>query len=118
MQNFRKKRTETSAALRAFLRDEIWPSDAELFTYDQIRLGWRECRGEILARWVVWHPGSRPKMWWRFDAPEPRRHVDDTSLVESQAAYLQRHNLLGAVEFQRLKPGAFHPERLADQLPD
>jgi hypothetical protein len=47
-----------------------------------LRLVWRE-HGEAVVAWHVkrW-PGSRPRRWWTYDAPSPRRRlsgVGDTS---------------------------------------
>lgn len=40
-----------------------------------IRVGslWWENRDRILAEWIRERPGSRPRCWWRFDAPEKLR---------------------------------------------
>ena len=32
---------------------------------------WRRFRDDVLAQWIVHHPGTRPKSWWRYDAPPP-----------------------------------------------
>ena len=53
---------------------------------------WRACRDEVVAGWIRKHAGSRPFAWWRFDAPEPLREG------ESEAAFLERHNLLTVME--------------------
>jgi hypothetical protein len=102
------------------------------------REAWRQFEGELLARWVAAHPGTRPWAWWRYTAPQGRRQtsgapieagalrdqVDDEGLplalgcferaeavaFESQAACLKRLGLLSADEAQRLKPAAFGPE--------
>ena len=39
------------------------------------RNSWLQYEGELLARWAVQHPGTRPWAWWRFSAPEGRRQV-------------------------------------------
>jgi hypothetical protein len=36
---------------------------------------WEELRDELLPRFVLEHPGTRPWAWWRFDAPEPTRQL-------------------------------------------
>jgi hypothetical protein len=33
---------------------------------------WREHRVAVLTHWVLRHPGSRPRLWWRWDATSPR----------------------------------------------
>ncbi len=34
---------------------------------------WSEHREEILKAWIIERPGTRPRLWWRYDAPEPER---------------------------------------------
>ena len=36
---------------------------------------WWPLRAAVLAAWVADYPGTRPPIWWRLDAPEPRREV-------------------------------------------
>ena len=57
---------------------EAW----EYLIAGDLRLVWRE-HGEAVVAWHVkrW-PGSRPRRWWTYDAPSPRRRlsgVGDTS---------------------------------------
>lgn len=48
---------------------------------------WEICRDDILAAHVMAFPGTRPRAWWIYDSPEPRRrlggvgepHFDDRS---------------------------------------
>ena len=35
---------------------------------------WRQYRADVLRGWLLRHPGTRPILWWKFDAPEPQRH--------------------------------------------
>src|SRR5215208_7633421 len=49
---------------------------------------WAEYGPAIVKQWAAEKPGTRPSLWWKYDAPEPRRPR------ESQAAYLKRHRLL------------------------
>lgn len=100
---------------------------------------WEEVRAELLPDWIRERPCTRPYAWWDEDeeAKEPRRQVgggeciphtrpdymahgipipghwtgdaDNLPVFESQAAYLQRHNLLTATEKRWL---ANHPEAL------
>lgn len=30
---------------------------------------WNDYRSHVLTRWVVEMPGTRPSLWWRYDAP-------------------------------------------------
>ncbi len=34
---------------------------------------WREYSAEILARWIAERPGTRPSLWWKFEAPRAPR---------------------------------------------
>ncbi|RAK68875.1 hypothetical protein [Phenylobacterium kunshanense] len=36
---------------------------------------WQTLGQNVLGRWVVERPGTRPRCWWRYDAPEPRLRV-------------------------------------------
>lgn len=123
---------------------------------------WQEFGALVLARWVDEAPGTRPALWWQYDAPEPRRRVggigrplheftayvvryaygvpidwpeddpdlpaefrppcaalidpNDPPLFESQAAFLDRHDLLSPAERDSLDASAFDPEPVTDAL--
>jgi hypothetical protein len=36
---------------------------------EALRELWNRARGEVLGVWLKDHPGTRPAVWWRFDAP-------------------------------------------------
>jgi hypothetical protein len=36
---------------------------------DWLRTRWEAARDEILADWILRHPGTKPHAWWLFDAP-------------------------------------------------
>jgi|ERR1039458_9154775 hypothetical protein len=36
---------------------------------EALRELWDRARGEVLTGWLRDHPGTRPAVWWRFDAP-------------------------------------------------
>lgn len=56
---------------------------------------WREHAEHIVEKHVAKWPGSRPRRWWDYDAPELLcKH-------ETQAAYLARHGLLMPGELKR-----------------
>lgn len=82
---------------------------------------WQAYGDEVLADWIVEHPGTRPAAWWKLEAPEPRRRVDGgqerhnvklsfglpnvftcaddwSAEYESEADYLARHDLLTPTE--------------------
>jgi hypothetical protein len=71
----RARRAEIDPVLWAALNDEPLPADGNPFTaldiadYDAMRPLWLEHRAAILAHWIQTKPGTRPAMWWRYDAP-------------------------------------------------
>ena len=63
---------------------------------------------ELIGKWILKHPGTRPPVWWDYCAKEPRRVVGQASrplafpmigkyrrydIVESDFQYLKRLNL-------------------------
>jgi hypothetical protein len=57
---------------------------------------WGEVRDDLLPKWIMERPGSRPWAWWQEEAPEPRRED------ESELEFLCRHGLLTPQEKRRL----------------
>lgn len=51
------------------------------------RQAWKDHRAVLLVEWVRENPGTRPRVWWEVDAPEPRGD-------ESERDYLARLGLL------------------------
>lgn len=100
------------------------------------REAWAQWREQAVAEHVAHHPGCRPALWWRHEAPELRRQVggrpnrpgvlrlpygllapyppdpSDPPRFESQAAYLRRIGLLLPGEARRLKPADYEPETI------
>jgi hypothetical protein len=70
---------------------------------------WRDHADAVVAHFALRHPGTRPRLWWRYDAPEPRQRLGDSS-IESEAAYLRRNKLFQRGERQRLRPRDSIPE--------
>ena len=70
---------------------------------------WREHADEVIAHHIRRNPGTRPPLWWKYDAPEPRQRLGESS-VESEAAYLRRHKLFLPGERKRLRARDFIPE--------
>jgi hypothetical protein len=109
---------------------------------ERVRELWAQHRDELLDAWTRERPGSRPQLWWTHDAPEPRRQlsghgirveerfrnfapmfdhgvplfdsIDDSNppMFESEAAFLQRHNLLVPGERRRIDPSQSHTEQV------
>ena len=46
---------------------------------------WKAYEREILAWWAKAKPGTRPRSWWKYSAPEPRRRVGGTGTTLSAA---------------------------------
>lgn len=73
------RRAEIPAKVFAHFKDE--PS-APRFLYfmaeAEIKAAWCQVRNEILDEWVRERPGTRPRVWWRYEAPGPRRRVGGT----------------------------------------
>ena len=94
-----------AAALRAVAgtRERV---DLDVFRLDRPPLVdiWEACADLVLAQWIADWPGTRPRCWWRFSAP--------TSLPvgESEAAYLQRFDLLLPGEVERLTAEDFESD--------
>ncbi|MCC2651908.1 MAG: hypothetical protein K0R41_3207 [Geminicoccaceae bacterium] len=45
---------------------------------------WNEHGKAVLSWWVKANPGTRPKCWWRFEAPEPRKRVGGRGALRSE----------------------------------
>lgn len=96
-------------------------------------LAWRSAQPNALREWIRLHPGTRPRCWWAFDAPERLRQIvkgrgvpsamspdygappswwdwSNDLAIESQAAYLRRHGLLTAGEQRRIAAAAYEQE--------
>jgi hypothetical protein len=81
----RKVHSLINDAHLALLRDEPCPPDANYLEYllaqdhgTAARL-WRLYGPKVLGEWIEKSPGTRPTMWWRFDAPRwtpPDHHTD------------------------------------------
>src|SRR3954453_15475995 len=52
------------------------------------RREWAACRDEIMSDWSREHPGSRPRGWWRCEAPEPRRRLGGVGTAASDNLHL------------------------------
>lgn len=107
-----RRRAPLDLEQSAILRDEPRPEGANPFyflrlekdLFNEVEDLWKSHRDDILAEYVAKHPGTRPTLWWKYDAPgEP-----DGS--ETEAAYLQRHGLFLPSERKRLKKRDLEPE--------
>jgi hypothetical protein len=99
-----KRREPMTPGLWAYLTDAEWPAEVSYFEWfahecndDETRCHWKANRDPILTNWIKTKPGTRPRCWWRFEAPERLPYA------ETQAAYLKRHGLLMAGEARRVK---------------
>jgi hypothetical protein len=68
---------------------------------------WKEYGAEVIRWWIKDQPGTRPRCWWRFSAPDACRakptSPNDIPTFKSQAAYLKRLGLLLPGEEKRLQ---------------
>jgi hypothetical protein len=46
---------------------------------------WEEFGPDIVTWWAKEKPGTRPRCWWNFSAPEPRRRVGGTGVTTREA---------------------------------
>lgn len=107
---------------------------------DDALAAWHAVRKEVLPAWIAAHPGTRPLAWWRYEAPTPMRRIvkgcgrplagdplicgwpenlierTDHVVIESQASYLKRHELLAPEEERALPPEAFTPAAWTDPV--
>ena len=115
------KRRKTKLRRRALapgvwelLMDEPLPAGANPFLIHAFRgrraALWRDHGEEVREAFALRHPGRRPATWWAVAAPGPR--LKRGRYIESDAAYLRRHGLLGEAERARLRRGAFRPIRV------
>jgi hypothetical protein len=106
---------------------------------------WEEAKKELLPAWIGEHPCSRPWAFWEWDSPGPRRRVGGTGRhsehnsfnygipgkawwrdvapkdpprYESEAQFLQRHNLLNTAEKKHLaeNPGLLEPVEIEYEI--
>ena len=113
--NPKQRRVEVDAKMRAYLTDEL----DHLFFFENAEItdAWNQLGAEIVEQWILKRPGTRPRMWWRIDAPEPgrlsnggppggapNRLVIPCTLPSpaDQEAFLRRHDLLEPGERDRL----------------
>lgn len=78
-QRKQRDKLEIPAGIWAFLNDEeIAAGDSQtkylIHTLEaddgaELRKLWRRVRGELLEKWIRQKPGTRPRCWWRFEAP-------------------------------------------------
>jgi len=71
----RKPKKKEKPSLLRFLSDES-EEFYEIFMHeDEFRSAWEKHREDILREHVEKLPGTRPRAWWRFDAPGPRKRL-------------------------------------------
>ena len=98
--------------------------DGVLLSEDELREAWEDLRDELLEEHIRDHPGRRPWAWWEWDSPSELRleaapgtePVGDERWFgkprcyaglpipeyESDADYLERHDLLTEAERKAL----------------
>jgi hypothetical protein len=86
---------------------ERWVLDADCSPFFKVKDLWEANRAEILAEYIADNPGSRPSLWWTYDA------LEEPDGSETEAMYLKRHGLLMPGERKRLTKPDFEPETVA-----
>ena len=74
-----RPKLEISDGLWAYLNDQAIPDGdsetkfaiilLEAGDCEALRELWGRARGEVITGWLRDHPGTRPAVWWRLDAP-------------------------------------------------
>ncbi|HJU18585.1 MAG TPA: hypothetical protein VJ770_19205 [Stellaceae bacterium] len=59
-------------------RDSDGAEWAPLLDAEELPVLWEAIRDDVIAEHVRNYPGTRPRGWWAFDAPEPRRKLGGT----------------------------------------
>jgi hypothetical protein len=79
-----KRREELSAEAEAWLRGDDHVVFAYFETTDDLAALWGEHGAAIVAEHVGEAPGTRPRRWWQYDAPEPRRRLGGVGTPSSE----------------------------------
>ena len=74
-----------------------------LVTPDTAREVWGRLGVQATESWIAVRPGTRPSLWWCFEAPVPR------APGQSEAAYLKQHDLFAPGEEERVPASAVEP---------
>ena len=75
----RQRRAEVPPAVFSLLNDSEPESTVRFFMTDaELRVAWSHVRNEILEDWAREEPGTRPRHWWQYEAPEPRQRLGGT----------------------------------------
>ncbi|MBU5635492.1 hypothetical protein KOM00_01965 [Geomonas sp. Red69] len=64
---------------------------------EEVRQLWLDNKDQVVAWWIKAFPGTRPSMWWRFEAAERPENG------ESEVEHLKRQGLLTKREQQAIK---------------
>jgi hypothetical protein len=56
---------------------------------------WADCGQQATVEWARLHPGTRPRPWWRYSAPEPRQRLGGTGDLTKEAIGLKSLLVLG-----------------------
>ena len=70
---YRPRRQQTNYSLRRWLVSGAYSAWFYLNREHSLEDIWEEHCDNVVAHHIRRRPGSRPKMWWRFSAPEQRQ---------------------------------------------
>jgi hypothetical protein len=62
---------------------------------------WSIWGADIVNNWISAHPGTRPSLWWRFNAPEPRGRLGGTGTQREDCLALIEHYRFGVFDLWR-----------------
>lgn len=136
-----RRKLKTRTAWTDEQRHALWHHDwFQVFTDDEHeQAAWEHFRAELLADWIRERPGTRPRPWWKFDAPAEREYFGTevkwtfgngtpkekrlpltgapqgwygilVPAIEAEARFLERHDLLTAEERQALERNDEHDD--------
>ena len=89
----RGRRREVPAEVLSYFKDDpSAPSFLYFMTDAELRGAWNQAKDEILEEWVREYPGSRPRAWWKYESPEPRRRVGGVGQAAFEvSAYVEQY---------------------------
>jgi hypothetical protein len=89
-----RPKLEIKQGIWDYLNDEPIPDDdsetkfaiimLEAGDGEYLRELWTRARAEVLGAWLKDHPGTRPAVWWRFDAPRQLLGTHDGAFYDGK----------------------------------
>ena len=106
----RNRRAEIPDDLRSWLADENPKYTGFYFLTDlELRAAWNKAKDEILEDWAREEPGARPRYWWQYEAPEPRRRLGGTGTPSYEVSAYVEHYEWGLPDHWVTQPDVDRP---------